>query len=60
MSFHIRVSGRGIVFNNDKILLNKFGGGVKMDTYEKALQTMNKLFAKDYQFAMATVKGDTP
>jgi hypothetical protein len=27
-----------------------------MDTYEKALQTMNELFAKDYQFAMATVK----
>jgi 8-oxo-dGTP diphosphatase len=27
MSFHIRVSGRGIVINNDKILLNEFGGG---------------------------------
>ncbi|MEG0775372.1 NUDIX domain-containing protein [Clostridium sp.] len=27
MSFHIRVSARGIVINNDKILLNEFGGG---------------------------------
>ena len=27
MSYHIRVSGRGIVINNDKILLNKFGNG---------------------------------
>lgn len=31
-----------------------------MDNYEKALQTMNELFAKDCQFAMATVKGNTP
>lgn len=31
-----------------------------MDTYEKALLTMNELFAKDYQFAMATVKDNTP
>jgi len=31
-----------------------------MDTYKKALQAMNELFAKDYQFAMATVKGNTP
>jgi general stress protein 26 len=31
-----------------------------MKIYEKALQTMNELFAKDYQFAMATVKGNTP
>jgi general stress protein 26 len=34
--------------------------GLKMDAYEKALQVMNELFAKDYQFAMATVKGNTP
>ena len=27
MSYHIRVSARGIVINNDKILLNEFGGG---------------------------------
>jgi 8-oxo-dGTP diphosphatase len=27
MNFHIRVSGRGIVINNEKILLNEFGGG---------------------------------
>lgn len=27
MSFHIRVSARGIVINKDKILLNEFGGG---------------------------------
>jgi 8-oxo-dGTP diphosphatase len=27
MSFHIRVSGRGIVINYDKILLNEFGNG---------------------------------
>ncbi|MGH4123789.1 MAG: NUDIX domain-containing protein [Clostridium sp.] len=27
MSFHIRVSARGILINNDKILLNEFGGG---------------------------------
>lgn len=26
-SFHIRVSARGIVINEDKILLNEFGGG---------------------------------
>ncbi len=31
-----------------------------MDIYEKALLVMNELFAKDYQFAMATVKGNTP
>lgn len=31
-----------------------------MSTYEKALQVMSELFAKDDQFAMATVKGDTP
>ena len=31
-----------------------------MNTYEKALLVMDELFAKDYQFAMATVKGDTP
>jgi len=31
-----------------------------MDTYEKVLQVMNELFARDYQFAMATVKGNTP
>lgn len=35
-------------------------GGLKMDIYEKAIQVMNELFAKDYQFAMATVKGNTP
>jgi len=28
--------------------------------YEKALDTMNDLFAKDYQFAMATVKDNVP
>lgn len=27
MSFHIRVNARGIVINNDRILLNEFGGG---------------------------------
>ncbi|WP_017415344.1 NUDIX domain-containing protein [Clostridium tunisiense] len=27
MNFHIRVSARGIVINNDKILLNEFGNG---------------------------------
>lgn len=27
MSFHIRVSARGIVINEEKILLNEFGGG---------------------------------
>ncbi|MCM0648904.1 NUDIX domain-containing protein [Clostridium swellfunianum] len=27
MSYHIRVSARGIVINNDRILLNEFGGG---------------------------------
>jgi 8-oxo-dGTP diphosphatase len=27
MSFHIRVSARGIVINDDKILLNEFGDG---------------------------------
>lgn len=27
MSFHIRVSARGIVINNDRVLLNEFGGG---------------------------------
>jgi 8-oxo-dGTP diphosphatase len=27
MSYHIRVSARGIVVNEDKILLNEFGGG---------------------------------
>lgn len=31
-----------------------------MDIYEKALQIMNELFAKDYQFSMATVKGNKP
>lgn len=31
-----------------------------MDIYEKAIQIMNELFAKDYQLAMATVKGHTP
>lgn len=31
-----------------------------MGTYEKALQTMNVLFSKDYQFAMATVKDNVP
>lgn len=31
-----------------------------MDIYEKALQIMNELFAKDCQFAMATVKGNKP
>jgi general stress protein 26 len=31
-----------------------------MSTYEEAMQVMSELFAKDYQFAMATVKGDTP
>jgi len=38
----------------------KFVRGLKMDTYEKALQVMNELFAKDSQFAMATVNGNTP
>ena len=28
MSTHIRVSARGIIINNDKILLNEFGGGL--------------------------------
>lgn len=27
MSFHIRISARGIIINNNKILLNKFGHG---------------------------------
>lgn len=27
LSYHIRVSARGIVINNDKILLNEFGAG---------------------------------
>lgn len=27
MSFHTRVSVRGIVINKDRILLNEFGGG---------------------------------
>lgn len=27
MSFHIRISGRGIVVNDDKVLLNEFGEG---------------------------------
>lgn len=31
-----------------------------MGTYQEALQVMNALFAKDYQFAMATVRGTTP
>jgi Pyridoxamine 5''-phosphate oxidase. len=31
-----------------------------MNTYEKAIQVMNDLFAKDYQFAMATVKDNIP
>jgi len=31
-----------------------------MSTYEKALHVMCELFAKDYQFAMATVNGNTP
>lgn len=31
-----------------------------MEIYEKALFTMNELFAKDYQFAMATVKDNIP
>ncbi|MHB8129279.1 MAG: pyridoxamine 5'-phosphate oxidase family protein [Mobilitalea sp.] len=31
-----------------------------MDAYEKAIYVMNELFAKDYQFAMATVKDNIP
>lgn len=31
-----------------------------MDTFEKAMNVMNELFAKDYQFAMATVKDNVP
>lgn len=31
-----------------------------MSTYEKALQVMSELFARDHQFAMATVKGNIP
>ncbi len=31
-----------------------------MDNYEKTLQTLNELFTKDYQFAMATVKDNKP
>lgn len=31
-----------------------------MEIYEKALYTMNELFAKDCQFAMATVKDNKP
>jgi len=31
-----------------------------MDTYFKALKVMNELFARDCQFAMATVQGNTP
>lgn len=27
MSYHIRVSGRGIIINDDKIVLNEFGNG---------------------------------
>jgi general stress protein 26 len=35
-------------------------GNKKMDVYEKAINVMNELFAKDYQFAMATVKDNVP
>ncbi len=31
-----------------------------MENYEKAIQVMNELFAKDYQFALATVKDNIP
>lgn len=31
-----------------------------MNRYEKAMQVMSELFAKDHQFAMATVNGDRP
>lgn len=31
-----------------------------MEIYEKALHTMNELFARDYQFAMATAKDNRP
>ncbi len=31
-----------------------------MDVYEKSIHVMNELFARDYQFAMATVKDNTP
>jgi len=34
--------------------------GGKMDPYEKALQVMSELFAKDYQFAMATADDNKP
>ena len=31
-----------------------------MNVYEKSIHVMNELFARDYQFAMATVKDNTP
>ncbi len=31
-----------------------------MNVYEKAIEVMNELFAKDYQLAMATVKDNIP
>ncbi len=31
-----------------------------MSNYEKAIMVMNDLFAKDYQFALATVEGNKP
>lgn len=31
-----------------------------MNTYEKAMDIMNELFARDYQLAMATVKDNVP
>lgn len=31
-----------------------------MEIYEKAISVMNELFAKDYQFAMATTKDNIP
>lgn len=31
-----------------------------MNVYEKAMEIMNELFAKDYQFSMATVKDNVP
>lgn len=31
-----------------------------MNVYEKAMEIMNELFAKDYQFSMETVKDNVP
>jgi uncharacterized pyridoxamine 5'-phosphate oxidase family protein len=31
-----------------------------MTTFEKSLKVLNDLFAKDYQFALATLENDAP